>query len=319
VTGERAILRVSPTITFLIVAIIIVVSAIAVYIHAASFVAVLWSADGEWVAFSCGGLGPDRSEIFIMRPDGSNRQRITSQRIMASLPTWSPDGEWIAFVKDHSLYKVRPDGKDIQQILDNSSESAFDFSDTSPAWSPDGEWIAFVSNRVRVDEWDIYRVGADGGDLQRLTEGRNAYRSLAWSPEGDWIVFSANSLDHEGIYIIRPDGSEERALMDTSVRATDPSWSPDGGEIVFAIDNGRAINLYILSVDDGEIRRLTDEPSADSFPKWSPDGESVFFSASGANGYSQIYRIGADGDNREAITHMEDCHAIAPTWISFDR
>jgi TolB protein len=207
----------------------------------------------------------------------------------------------------------------MQQILDNTSESTFDFWDSYPSWSPDGEWVAFISDRAGIGEWDIYRIGADGGDLQRLTEGRNAYRSLAWSADGEWIVFSANSQVHEGIYILRPDGSEERALMDISVRSTDPSWSPDGGEIVFAIDDGRAINLYILSVDDGEIRRLTDKPGADSYPIWSPDGESVIFSAIGANGYAQIYRIGTHGDNREAITHMEDCHAIAPTWISFDR
>lgn len=312
--------RLKPYTALLLIALAVtgMISVIVVYSNQALPERVVWSSDREWIAFSCG-LEGNESSIFTMYPDGSNIRRITSRQIVASLPTWSPDGEWIAFVKDKSLYKIRPDGTDMQQILDNSSESTFDFWDRLPAWSPDGEWIAFISNRSGMGVWDIYRVRANGSDIHRLTEGRDTHRPLAWSTDGKWIVFASSSpKETAGIYIMQSDGSKEQNISELGLEAFDPAWSPDGKWIVFSLDNGTAVNLYKFSSNGGEMQRLTNTHNADSYPAWSPDGNSIVFSSIGDNGFSQIYRIGADGSNRETITNME-CHAITPTWYSFDR
>lgn len=54
-----------------------------------------WSPDGKWIAF-VKSFGEDNEAIFIMRPDGTDRQRLTTQRGLYETPVWSPaiDLEW---------------------------------------------------------------------------------------------------------------------------------------------------------------------------------------------------------------------------------
>src|SRR5262245_43993033 len=53
-----------------------------------------WSSDGKWLAYVAGG------QIWVMRPDGSDKKQITKISTGAGGPVWSPDGKWIAFGSD---------------------------------------------------------------------------------------------------------------------------------------------------------------------------------------------------------------------------
>ena len=54
-----------------------------------------WSPDGEWIAFSSN-RGGGASQIYRMRPDGSDVQRLTDHVVDAGFPVWSPlvDKPW---------------------------------------------------------------------------------------------------------------------------------------------------------------------------------------------------------------------------------
>ena len=57
--------------------------------------------DNGWIIFACGGEGnPDNTEIYRIRPDGSELQQLTDNNLNDSSPNWSPDGEWIAFIAE---------------------------------------------------------------------------------------------------------------------------------------------------------------------------------------------------------------------------
>ncbi len=53
-----------------------------------------WSRDGEWIAFSG---GEDNSDIYIVRPDGSDLQQVTTGPATEAQPTFSADDARIAF------------------------------------------------------------------------------------------------------------------------------------------------------------------------------------------------------------------------------
>ncbi|HEY2830284.1 MAG TPA: hypothetical protein VGJ88_09225, partial [Thermoanaerobaculia bacterium] len=55
-------------------------------------------------------------------------------------------------------------------------------SNEQPTWSPDAKWIAFQSNRT--GRWQIYRMRADGSDIQQLTTaGEN--KDPDWSKKAE--------------------------------------------------------------------------------------------------------------------------------------
>ena len=96
-----------------------------------------WSPTGSHIAWSRDG------DVWLMRPDGSEKTRITSGRQDA--PIWSPDGAWILVVRfvdaqslNSELFLIRPDGSDEVRLTNHSGP------DESPAWSPDGTRIVFT-------------------------------------------------------------------------------------------------------------------------------------------------------------------------------
>lgn len=54
-------------------------------------------------------------------------------------PSWAPDGRWIAFVSYGRIFRVRPDGSDLQLLIEDG---------LYPAWSPDGRLLMYVKNAV---------------------------------------------------------------------------------------------------------------------------------------------------------------------------
>jgi TolB protein len=65
-----------------------------------------WSSDGEWIAFCRVSRDTnndgfvnlnDRSELFIIRPDGGGERALDINRLSAFSPSWSPDGRSVMF------------------------------------------------------------------------------------------------------------------------------------------------------------------------------------------------------------------------------
>jgi TolB protein len=91
-----------------------------------------WSSDGRFILFAA----PDSaggSDIYIMRPDGTGLQAVTSDPAKDYQPKMSPDTEHILFVSERDgnpeIYLYGVDGS-LQRITDNAAR------DISPSWHP---------------------------------------------------------------------------------------------------------------------------------------------------------------------------------------
>jgi Tol biopolymer transport system component len=82
-----------------------------------------WSPDGEWIIFSSvvnGGTSGD-TNIYRIRPNGSELQQITHLSNDYVEFKWTPDGHWITFrsgtfAGNSETYQIRSDGSDLHRV-----------------------------------------------------------------------------------------------------------------------------------------------------------------------------------------------------------
>lgn len=118
------------------------------------------------------------------------------------------------------------------------------------------------------------------------------------------------------------DGSNETLLttLEQSGVAWNPRFSPDGTRIAFTgQDANRQLHVYVVGVDGSGFRQLTHftpEQGRAQVPAWSADGRQIAFQLS-RKGWSQIWRVGADGGEPTAILAQPQEGVLdeVPAWF----
>ena len=189
-----------------------------------------WSPDGAQIAFTSSVGGS--SDIYVVRADGSDLQRLTRHEATDEYPAWSPDGERIAFgslrTGDFEVFVMRSDGSDLQRVTDHP---AVDFR---PSWSPDGTRIAFSSSRadeeaMAVFNYDLYLMRPDGTGVRQLTRHDLLALRPSWSPTGDQLAYqvgggAADDSDWE-IYTVEMESGRSRRLTRNGIADAHPDWN----------------------------------------------------------------------------------------------
>ena len=225
----------------------------------------------------------DKSDIYIMNPDGTGRVNLTHHNAKDSEPTWSPSGKYILWTSDrdggNDIYRMNADGTNVRRIFKKWATRS------NPTWSPDGRQIAYF----RGDEEAIYIASIDGTNEKRLVNGWHP----TWSPDGTEIAFVslAGSVD---IRVIDLKTRLERVLVPMEQAFLhEPVWSPDGTKIAFnrinfllfilqvlfkAKDNVPTQTIDIVNSDGTEIEAIVVDGSQVSDPAWSPQSDALIYS-----------------------------------------
>jgi TolB protein len=130
-------------------------------------VAPTWLPGGEEIAYI---RDEQAFPVYVTRLDGTDQYRMTDTRFMVYPPVWSPDGQLVAFVSPNlHIFIMNDGGGGLRQITHN----AYVVSPLS--WSPDGRQLAFAA--IADGNQELFIIGADGENLQRLT----------WTPEREGV------------------------------------------------------------------------------------------------------------------------------------
>lgn len=250
----------------------------------------------------------DKSDIYIMNPDGTGRVNLTRHNAKDSEPTWSPSGRHILFTSDrdggNDIYRMNADGTNVRRIFKKWADRS------NPVWSPEGRQIAYF----REDEQAIYIADIDGANEKRLVNGWHP----TWSPDGTEIAF-VSLAEGFGIHVIDLKTGVERVLVPMEGEFLhEPVWSPDGTKIAFnrvnflllifkvlfnAKDNQPTQTIDTVNSDGREIRSIVGDESQVSDPAWSPHSDALIYSQlSGKERH--LFKISLGNRVSEQITHV---------------
>lgn len=105
-----------------------------------------WSPDGRWLATESDRHPPHGSgdQIYLMRPDGTDRRRLTDGPGTNGGPNFSPDGQQIAYSHrergKRSIRIMDIDGGNHRTVLEEEGDTMIQ----QYCWAPDGKSLAFA-------------------------------------------------------------------------------------------------------------------------------------------------------------------------------
>ncbi len=283
------------------------------------------SPDGERVVFVVRstdfGADRGRTDLWLMRSDGSGLRRLTSHEAGDVSPMWTPDGS-VLFLSSRSgsyqAWRIDPDGGEASQVTDLPQGIS------NLILAPTGKHIAFTME-VYLDcetlECTMSRLEEIAG---RKASGR-VYDHLFVR---HWDTWKDGRRSH--LFTLPLDGAGAATPVDVTLGmdadvpskpfggAEEITFTPDGSALVFAAREGGTaevnstdFNLYLAPADGSSDPELLTGANAawDTHPVFSPDGRTLAYLAMERPGYESdrfglVLRDWASGKERK----------LAPEW-----
>jgi DNA-binding winged helix-turn-helix (wHTH) protein/Tol biopolymer transport system component len=262
-----------------------------------------YSPDGSSVIYST--LAGD---IFIVRTDGTGKDKLASVGSGARGFRWSPDGKVIRFSKGGLLWEMSSDGTGIRRLLSDWKERGVQ---CCGRWTRDGRFYVFLAGR-RIWALDnrrgLFHLPSSV-PIQLTSE------PIRWGPpipaaDGKTIFVDGKTLRGELSRIDLKTGNPQPFLGGISAEFV--SFSPDGNFVAYvAFPEG---TLWKATCDGGNRMQLTQPPDYVINPRWSPDSKEIVFTAVSRDGNDSLRRISAENGTRLWVMPEESSQMSDPNW-----
>ncbi len=210
--------------------------------------------------------------------------------------TWSPDGKQVAFIANisgrNNIWLVPAEGGWPTQL------TVSDQRQIEPAWSPDGKWIAYASDHDGNEQWDLFLVSPQTGEVINLTNTpESAEQGPAWSPDGRQIAYMVKPQTSPSYEIDVLNVLTRRARHLTSgtpqqLGNVAPIWSRDGKFVVFTQENASRKDSNIFMADAATSKTVNLTPHRDEHlyraEAVSPDSTKILLTSNAWNGYENV-------------------------------
>jgi TolB protein len=167
------------------------------------------------------------ADIYEMNLKSRQMKKITNHYADDVDPSVTLTGSFMAFLSNRAgrahIYTMDPSDteKNVKRISFVGQFNA------TPRFSPDGREIVFTS---WVDNsFDLYRIGADGNNLVRLTKDFGSNEEPSYSPDGEFIIFSSKRVSGgvatQDIYLMNREGEILGQLTQGFGHCLTPRWT----------------------------------------------------------------------------------------------
>lgn len=280
------------------------------------------SPNGEWIVYRRMGFDIMKDKavgsLWMISPDGSQHQKLTSREVSESAPRWSPSGDRLAFTSNTD------EGSEVYMYWTGSGKIAkitqLPFSPTSLIWSPQGDQLAFSMNVEKAPPV-LAKMPKKPKDAQWAEAPRITDRLYH---EADGKGYIKPGFNH--IFVISAEGGAARQITSDDYHHRGKlSWSADGRYIYFSANRNknweydfRNSEIYSVGVYTNEIKALTDRKGPDHSPAVSPNGRYIayigFEDQVQAHQVEKLHIMNADGSNKMVVSQSLDRGVYNCIW-----
>jgi dipeptidyl aminopeptidase/acylaminoacyl peptidase len=226
-----------------------------------------YSPRGDWIAYGTDRAGDERTQFFLLSPDGTRERELTpADGAFRNWGGWSPRGDRIAYSSterdgrnfDIWLLDIGHEGRPVgapRMVLEGAGNLNI------AAWRPDGEALVLSQGRGEADN-DLFLLDFATGAVDTLfapTE-MSSYTNIQWTPDGRAFYLATNHRrDVAGL-----------ARYDVASRALtwihEPDWdvqsvalSHDGRLLAWTVNEEGWSRLHLRHLESGVNWRYTTE------------------------------------------------------------
>ncbi len=230
-----------------------------------AFAGFAWSPDGR--SFATQFRKKDRAAIERDEDEQKKKLGVVSRHITTL--EYKADGSGYLPEEKWHIWTVDADSGEATQLTSGDK-----FNEVQPQWTPDGRFLIFISNRdpqpdINWDQTELYRMPAEGGEMELIPshEGRKSHHAI--SPDGNWIAYVGRKqkghwYQNDCVYLVPASGGKARNLTDefdlhlATATLTDtgsgtpqppPTWSPDGRTLYTLATEKANQPLLAFSID----------------------------------------------------------------------
>lgn len=234
------------------------------------------SSDGNKVAFSWNKEG--KWDIYIKDLRSEEVRKLTEGPESALEPRWSPNGKQIAYVSDRAgdenfdIFTIHADDGKPSRLTNDPHDNH------SPRWTPDGKWIVFISNRGG-DNLNLFRLSAETGEIERLTEGEEPALLHSLSPNGRYAAFLRGFINRSLWLLDMKDKVSKKIVSHPrgEIGIGQDPWSPDGAKLAFTSNVDNFHNVCVYNLENEKEQWFEKTSFEKSSPTWSPDASKMAF------------------------------------------
>ncbi|GEM_PF-1477534 len=175
-----------------------------------------------------------RAQMEATRVEAAQRSRAAAEAgetVWRIHPQWQWNGANIAYYErigdSASLVVIDVDGKEISRFETGASYAA------NPSWSPLGDELVYSKAASGMsDEWNVWRVNADGTNSRLFVDAEDRAMHPSWDPTNAMIAFIKQDGDDTQLVVGNPRTSVTRQITSTPGQRYHPKWLD---EFLFAI------------------------------------------------------------------------------------
>jgi len=269
-----------------------------------------------WIAFDSDAANFNR-DLYVIRPDGSQLTRLTTDASVEQEPYFAPDGSFLSFTSDRDgspqIYVMNLATRAVIQVT-HRQEGA-----DNSSFSADSQLIAFHSGP------SVYTIRPDGSQEALAATGLDNFNAY-FGPRfigSDQLVFDRNNE----IDAVNVDGTNFRNVIGNwTITIKTPTVSPQGSEIAYTAQcgvgpnpaPGREIWTASATVSSQVCSGQRVTPVGDSFsnerPAWGPNNLFAYQRVDSAANIGRIALISRVRNSTPCVLTGPSEDARNPNW-----